>query len=149
MAQLTLATVALGALVAASGAALEHRVRIDHHSGPIDVHYRGSVDVTHQQIGSVAPGGRGTTLRCLWRAKVIVDRAARHSSGAVLARSFENADVVEGSRPGWCSTQRREIAREVAQRTDEVRRHLLTAASHDHPVLTAEADRLHRSSATG
>ena len=56
---------------------------------------------------------------------------------------------MQGSRPGWCTANRDRIAQEVAQRTADIKRYLMAAAEDDHPVLTAEIDRLHGSAEAG
>ena len=57
MNMLLIAGLALGGAVASDGA-LEHRVQLDHHSGPVAVRYSADVGVTHKQIGAVTTGGR-------------------------------------------------------------------------------------------
>ncbi|MEJ8631279.1 hypothetical protein P0F65_18650 [Sphingomonas sp. I4] len=57
MHMLLIAGLALGAATASDGA-LEHRVQLDHHSGPVAVRYSADVGVTHKQIGAVTTGGR-------------------------------------------------------------------------------------------
>lgn len=149
MTNVIVAALALGIFATGAGEALEHRTRIDHATGTTDVHYRGDVAIAYKQTGAVAPGGAASSLRCHWKANVVVNREARHASGHVVARSFATPQVIEGSRPGWCATSRDSIAREVAQRSEDVRRHLMAAAEEDHPVLTAELDRLHGSAKAG
>ncbi len=132
----------LGAAMPAGGEAIEHRTQIAHPSGTIDTRYRAGVKIEHRQVGSVGAGGRPSTLRCLWRAGLVVDRHATHASGSTLSRSFTHDDVAKGSRPGWCSAQRASIAQEVAGRSDAIRDRLIQVAQDDHPVLHAEIDRL-------
>lgn len=145
-----LSTLVAGLLLGAPAAAaepvatLEHRVRLDHAAGPVDAQYRSRVTLTHQQLGSAAPGGRPSTLRCAWRADLVVEREARPASGAVLQRALRREAAAEGSRPGWCSTQRAAIAREVAGRTRALQGELAALAEEDRDVLAAEIDRLHR-----
>lgn len=148
MQMLLMAGLALGAAAASDGA-IEHRMQLDHHSGPVAVHYRADVGVTHRQIGAVTTGGRPSTLRCLWRANVTVHREARGAAGAALMRSAARDGVIEGSRPGWCSTNRAAIASEVAARRDAVHDHLQAVAQEDHGLLRAEMDRLHAETRTG
>ncbi|WP_230481100.1 hypothetical protein [Sphingomonas sp. Leaf21] len=135
--------------VAASDAALEHRVQLDHHSGPVAVRYSADVGVTHKQIGAVTTGGRPSTLRCQWSANVTVHREARAGNGAALLRSASSDGVMQGSRPGWCSANRNAIAQEVAERQDSVRDHLQAVAQEDHGLLRAEMDRLHAETRAG
>ena len=149
MTSVIVASLSLGLLAAASSAPAAHRVQIDHRSGAVDAHYRGELDVSHKQIGSAGPGGRASSLRCAWTAKISVNREARHASGVVMTRAFTSDAVVKGSRPGWCSTNKTAIAQDVAMRTDDIQRHLLAAAEKDHPVLTAEVERLGGAVPTG
>lgn len=145
---LWLAGLMLGSMAASDGA-LEHRVQMDHHSGPVAVRYSADVGVTHKQIGAVTTGGRPSTLRCQWSANVTVHREARADSGVALVRSASRDGVIEGSRPGWCSANRNAIAQEVARRHDAVRDHLQAVAQEDHGLLRAEMDRLHTETRAG
>ncbi|MET4897510.1 hypothetical protein RN629_10155 [Sphingomonadaceae bacterium jetA1] len=138
----------VGAMIASGDGAIEHRTQMDHHSGPVAVHYRADVGVTHKQVGAVTTGGRPSTLRCLWSANVTVHRQAQ-AAGAMLTRSAARDGVIEGSRPGWCSTNRSAIAQEVARRHDAVRDHLQAVAQEDHAILRAEMDRLHAETRSG
>lgn len=133
----------LGAMAGLPDTAMEHSVRIDHRSGTVHSQYSADVQVTHRQVGTVGVGGRPSTLRCIWTAALVVDRQARHASGSTLARSFTHDNVAEGSRPGWCSTQKTSIAREVASLDTKIRARLIEVAQDDHPVLRAEIDRMH------
>ncbi|WP_294318972.1 hypothetical protein [uncultured Sphingomonas sp.] len=133
----------LGATMLAPQGGMAHSARIDHRTGTVQTDYTADVQVTHQQIGTVGAGGRPSTLRCLWRAGLVVERQARHASGSTLARSFIQDRIVEGSRPGWCSTQKTAIADEVARRSDMLQARLVQLAQEDHPVLHAEIDRMH------
>ncbi len=139
----------LGSAMPAPAKAIEHRTQVAHPSGAIDARYRADVTIEHRQIGAVGAGGRPSTLRCLWRAALVVDRHATHGSGSTLSRSFTHDAVAEGSRPGWCSAQRGAIAQEVAGRSDAMRDRLIEVAQDDHPVLHAEIDRLPGSAQTG
>jgi hypothetical protein len=148
MNMLLIAGLALGGAVASDGA-LEHRVQLDHHSGPVAVRYSADVGVAHKQIGAVTTGGRPSTLRCVWSANVTIHREARGSSGTTLARSAGRDGVIEGSRPGWCSANRAAIAQEVAARRDAVRDHLQAVVQEDHGQLRRELDGLHSETRTG
>ncbi len=144
-----IALVALAIGTANSPTAMQHQVRVDHASGAVDTRYSADVRIEHRQVGSVGTGGRPATLRCMWRAGLMVDRHARHASGSTMARSFAHDNALEGSRPGWCSTQRTQIAREVAGRSDELRAHFVRLAQDDHSVLHGEIDRLHGTTRAG
>ncbi|WP_448661907.1 hypothetical protein ACG3SL_14620 [Sphingomonas sp. CJ20] len=123
---------------------IEHQVRLDHATGPVDARYRSRIAVSHRQIGSVAPAGQPSTLRCAWRADLHVDREALHPSGTTLQASLRRDAVAQGSRAGWCATQRAAIAEEVARRTEDVHGHLVDVAREDHGALTDTLDRMHR-----
>ncbi len=148
MSRIWMAALMLGTIAAAAPAA-EHAVRVDHHSGAIDARYRADVAIEHRQVGAVGPGGRASTLRCVWSAGITVSREARLATGTVMTRSISRDGVAGGSRTGWCDGQRAAIAQEVARRTDTVREHMLAVAADDHSVLRAEADRLHGAPAAG
>lgn len=140
---------AIAMLSAVPAFASEHRVRLDHPVGAVEAVYRADVAIAHRQVGASTPGGRASTLRCMWTAGVTVDREARHDSGRVMTRSIRRDAVAEGSRPGWCDGQRQAIAREVAMRTDRVRQEMLAIAREDHSVLRAELDQLHADQRAG
>ena len=139
----------LGVAMAAPDGAMVHSARIDPRSGAVQSNYTADVQVTHRQIGTVGAGGRPSTLRCLWRAGLVIERQARHASGSTLARSFAHDKVIEGSRPGWCSGQKSAIAEEVASRNDALQARLVQLAQEDHPVLHAEIDRMHGTAQAG
>lgn len=131
------------------GATIDHATRIDHHSGPVEARYRGTVAVQHRQVGSVAPAGRASTLRCMWSANMIVDRHATAATGTTMMRNIVRDNVVSGSRPGWCDTHRASIAREVAAKMQDMNGHVVAVAAEDHEVLRAELDRAHGATRTG
>lgn len=126
-----------------SVAPVDHSVQVRHHSGPVSAVYRSKIAVRHTQVGAVAPGGKPATLRCRWSVNLIVDRQARAASGTVVARNMVREGVLSGSRPGWCDTQRKAIARDVATQLKNLDRHVAVVAQEDHDVLRAELDRLH------
>jgi hypothetical protein len=124
-------------------AEIKHTTRLDHHSGSVEVRYRGAVAVSHRQVGTAAPAGKPTTLRCLWSANVIVDRQAQAASGALMTRTIARDGIASSSRAGWCGTQRSAITKEVAARMRDLDRHVVAVAQEDHIVLRAELDRPH------
>ncbi len=136
-----------GLLLSAAGAAygwtIDHQSRVDHHSGPVAAHYRGTVAVSHQQVGAAAAPGKMSTLRCRWAARMTVDRRATAASGAVIARQIESEPVLTGTRNGWCGTHRAAIAREVADRAAAMKSRLIDLAQEDHEALRSELDRIH------
>ena len=137
------------AIAAGPAGATEHRVRVEHRGGAVDAVYRADVAIDHRQVGAVGPGGRPSTLRCVWSAGVTVEREARHGSGRVMTRAIRRDDVAQGSRHGWCDGQRDAIAKDVAARTDRVRDAMLAAAEEDRSVLRAELDTLHTDQRSG
>lgn len=114
----------------------EHRVRLER----ADVRYRGTVAVAFRQVGVPAPGGRASSLRCRWSADLTVEREALAPSGRASARVIARERALEGSRPGWCDGHARAVEREVAARSDRLRRALLRIAGRDRPRLPAELD---------
>ena len=143
MAYLTTTLFALGAASAAIGMTVDHQTRLDHHSGAVAVTYRGDVAITQKQVGAVAPGGRPSSLRCDWAATMTVARHAIAASGASMSRRIDSEPVIAGTRPGWCSTSNAAIAREVAGKAADMKRHLQSLAREDHHELRAELDRIH------
>lgn len=140
MTNLLIAALLLGT-AAGVAAPVEHRTRLDHASGAAEVHYRAAVAVRHRQVGVPAPGGRASTLACRWEAGLVVERDARHASAGRLSRTIERAAAIEGSRPGWCSTQGAAIRQDIARRAGDWRGRLAAIAEEDHHVLRAELDR--------
>ena len=120
-----------------------HRVEIDHQGQRVDVTYHSELAVKQRQVGTAGPAGRPSTLRCLWKANVSVEREARSAAGHVLKRTISSDAPIEGSRPGWCSGQRAAIEQEVASRSDQVREHLLAVAERDRETLALELDAAH------
>ncbi len=114
---------------------------VDHPGGAITADYRGDVTIGMKQVGAAAPGGRPSTLRCMWTARLRVERQAVGAGGMRAARSFTAPGVVEGSRAGWCDGQRPAIEREVAAQMQRGL-HLQHAAYADHHSVSADFDRL-------
>lgn len=127
---------------AAAAPAPADSVSVPHPSGTAQADYRGAITVAHKQIGSAAPAGRPSSLRCVWSASLEVNRTATTPTGTLASRSFVQEDVAEGSRPGWCTANRSAIARDVAQRVGDGSQHLAKAAAADRAVLLADLDRL-------
>lgn len=131
------------ALAAATSAPLAvHHLTVPHASGTAEAEYRGEIGVQHRQVGSAAPAGRPSTLRCLWTATMKVNRTATTAAGALASRSFVQGDLANGTRPGWCSANRSVMARDVALRLGDGRHHLVKAADADRAVLLADLGRL-------
>jgi len=114
---------------------------INHSSGSVTADYRGAVVIERKQIGSVAPPGRPSTLRCQWTAHLNVERQAAGAGGLAMSRSFVRPNVAEGSRPGWCEGHSPFIDREVAERMQD-QTHLQQAADEDRATLMIDVDRL-------
>ena len=143
MAYLLTAGLALAATGAVIGMSVDHQNQVDHHTGPVAVKYRGDVAITHKQVGAVSPGGRASSLRCDWAATMTVARHAVAASGTNLVRTIDSEPGVSGTRPGWCVASRRAITREVADKTADMKRHLMVVAQEEEAMLRAELDRIH------
>jgi len=143
MAHWLLAGLAFGAVGSALGMTVDHQTQVDHHSGPVAVKYRSDVAIKYKEVGTVAPGGRASSLRCDWAATMLVERQALATSGSSLSRSFHSKPVMSGSRSGWCSTSKVAITKEVADRAADMQRHLVLLARQDEAFLRAELDRIH------
>ncbi|MHA6719126.1 hypothetical protein ACX40Y_06695 [Sphingomonas sp. RS6] len=142
MTLLSLALIAGAATVAEPASGIAHVERLDHASGTVDARYRLDLDISHRQIGAVAPGGRAGTLRCVWQADLIVDRTAARADGSVLRRNVRHDAMMSGSRPGWCTAQREAIRREVAARSNAMQEQMIELARRDIDALRAELDDL-------
>jgi len=105
MTSIMAAGLALGLSAIVSTATVNHATRIDHQSGPVDVRYRGAVQISHKQVGAVTPGGRPLTLGCQWKADMIVAPYVLGSRGLRRASQErrEGANVADivvlGTRP--------------------------------------------------
>jgi hypothetical protein len=128
---------------------VDHASRVDHHSGPVDARYRGDVKIRQQQVGAAGPGGRPSTLRCTWAGDMTIAREARSSAGAIMSRVVTRDAVLTGSHVGWCGSQGKAIAAQVAARRDMLDRHIQAVAQEDHQVLRAELDRFHGGTSVG
>ena len=142
MTYLLIAGLMLGLTTASSVTTVEHTTRIDHDSGSVDVRYRGDILIEPKQIGTVAPGGRPSTLRCAWKANMAVTRDANTAAGIMMSRQFVRENIASGSRVGWCRTNMAAIANEVAAMTRKLDGHMMEVAEQDRSVLLAELDRL-------
>jgi len=149
MTYLLIAGLALGTAGATLGMTVDHQTHVDHHSGRVAVTYRGDVAIHHKQVGTATGGGRSSTLRCDWAAKMTVARHAIGAGGTSMARHIADTPTIAGTRPGWCSTNRSAIREEVANRASDMQRHLVTVAEEDHAALRIELDRLHGPERTG
>ncbi len=131
----------LSAIVVTSDVPLEHRTRVDHTSGSVEAHYTGTVHLVAKQVGSPGPGGRASTLRCEWSAKLAVNREARHEAGGLLSHSMTDREGIALSRPGWCNSHRGAVKAEIASRTDELQQRLVALAAEDRDTLLAQVER--------
>jgi len=131
----------LGAILVTSGAPLEHHAKVDHASGSVEARYTGTVHLVPRQVGSPAPGGRPSTLRCEWSANLSVDREARHEAGGLLSRSIVDTDSLKLTRSGWCNSQRTSVVAEIAARSDELKERLVAIATEDRSALLAQVER--------
>ena len=119
-----------------------HTIVVPHASGKAQVEYRGNLAIEHRQVGSVAPGGRASTLRCRWTANLHVERNATHTSGSTASRSFVINDVARGHHPGWCPANTNKRSRDAALQAMDINKHLKRAITADHAMLDAELDQL-------
>lgn len=134
-------------LTATSAAAVPpHTVAVEHHGRTMQASYHGDVRVARKQVGAaVAPGKMGTT-RCMWTAKIHVERrlSGADGSAALLPTRVGEPARLTGHHPGDCLTARRAIATQVAEADEDVRAHLRAVAAEDAPRLRAELDQARR-----
>ena len=129
-------------LLLVAAAAQNHVVTVTHAGTPLALTYEASTAISHRQIGSVAPPGKPSTLRCLWTATVAVHRRAARAGAPVtaLSRQVSASDHFSGSHHGACSQARAAINREVASRAADHRDHLIAVADRDRPAVLAELE---------
>lgn len=119
-----------------------HSATVAHASGPARADYDTRIVVTHRQVGAAAGGARAGTLACRWSADVAVDRTAITTGHALARRSFTQKGVATGQRPGWCSSARAAIDRDVTAKLGDLSARAALAARDDHPALMSDLDRI-------
>lgn len=142
------AVMALGLTTASPVTTVGQSIQIDHNTGPLTANYHGNIKIDQKQIGTVAPSGRPSTLRCMWTASIAVTRDAKTAAGMILSRQFVRENVASGSHSGWCSKNKTAIAESVAKRTPDLERHMTALVQEDRNILLADLDRLHSSART-
>ena len=140
MKKLVMGAAALAASLAASAAALEHEVVINHAEGPIAADYKGTVTVETRQVGAAGVAGRPSTLACQWTARLDVERVAKVGEALRSQRVLTRDKVASGTRAGWCETQTKAIDRMVEARRDTMRSAMMALVEQDREALLAEAD---------
>lgn len=114
-----------------------HHTQIELQGRPVAVSYRADTDVTTRQIGMSA-GTRMSSERCLWKARVGVVREANGAGNALINQRLDADKAWRGSRHGSCTLAKREIARDLARRDDDIRAHLVEVAARDRSQLAAD-----------
>ncbi|MBO9376107.1 hypothetical protein GG804_04965 [Sphingomonas histidinilytica] len=139
----------LGALTAslagADGGHL-HRTTIEHRGSPVTIDYRATTALSTRQTGMSPPTRTGGVVRCAWIARVAVERRLGGADG--LSRVVDTGLQLKGSQPGTCSAAKKAIERQVAERSDEVRRHVLAVVERDRATLLAELEAAARPNAS-
>lgn len=145
MKKLAFAGVIAAAVLASPALALEHEVVIDHADGPIAADYKGAVSIETTQVGAAGVAGRPSTLACRWTASLTVERVARVGEALQSRRSLSSEEVASGSRPGWCDTNAKAIAKLVDTRSDTFRTAMLALVERDRAAILAEAESANKS----
>jgi hypothetical protein len=140
MKKLAFVGVLVGATLASPALALEHEVVIEHPAGTIAADYDGAVRIETRQVGAASAGGRPSSLSCEWNASLSVERSAKVGTVLQTRRSMSRENVARGSRPGWCQTHAKGIARLVDARRETFRAAMLELVEQDRSVILAEAD---------
>lgn len=128
----------IGLMAVITAPASAHTVRVDHHSGPVAAVYSGDVVLTHKQIGSVAPAGKTSSHRCIWTVSLSVVRVATTTAGNLVSRNFAGDQIATGSRTGWCSANKKALAREADKYEASKDAYLAKAAANDRSYLQSE-----------
>ncbi|MDF8334110.1 hypothetical protein [Novosphingobium cyanobacteriorum] len=140
--------IAGGAMVAGTAAAeaatgsLRHSTVVTHRGVPISADYEGVSEIALRQIGSTAPGGRASTLRCAWTVSLAVERTARAGKAASARHTMRQENALAGEAAGWCAGARQAIERTVAARQDRLQATMMALVAQDRAAILAEADRL-------
>ncbi len=145
MKKLAFAGAMAAGILASPALALEHEVVIDHAAGPIAADYKGAVSIETTQVGAAGVAGRPSTLACQWTASLTLERVARVGEALQSRRSLRSEDVASGSRPGWCETNEKAIAKLVDTRSDSFRSAMLALVDSDRAVILAEAESANKS----
>jgi hypothetical protein len=139
---MSFAILALALSASSAMPAPPHSATVAHAYGPARADYDTRIVVTHRQVGAVAGGGRAGTLACRWSADVAVERTAITAGNSLARRSFTQKSVASGQRPGWCSSARTAIDRDVSARLGDLSARAALAARDDHPALMSDLDRI-------
>lgn len=116
---------------------IAHTVTVEHQSAPLNATYRADVDVSTRQVGMSA-GTRPSTARCLWQARVGVVREIARENTGMYSRKLDADKLIEGSRPGSCSSVTRQLERDLAAIQGDVRAHVVEVAQRDGDALRAD-----------
>ena len=132
-----LATATLGAATP-TPSAWTHAVPINHDGTQATATYRALPDVTTRQVG-MAAGTRPSSVRCDWRAAIMVERQlVAAGKAATSVRQLPAMKTLKGSRPGDCHANQRNIDSDIASRSGAINAHLLRVAEQDQRDLRAE-----------
>jgi hypothetical protein len=140
--------IACGAILAGAasaetpGKALRHSTVLTHRGVPISADYEGATEIALRQIGSTAPGGRASTLRCAWTVSLAVERTARAGAAHSARHTLRQDNALAGEAAGWCAGARQAIERTVAARHDRLHATMMALVSSDRAAILAEADSL-------
>jgi hypothetical protein len=124
-------------ILAALAAAATHGVTLDHHGQRLGATYTARADVQTRTVGAKA-GTRMDGQRCLWTAKIVVDRTLDH--GPAHARTLPTDMRFTGSEPGACRPGRDPGKAVLARHGDAIRTTLAALAQADRAPLMAELD---------
>ena len=133
---------------------LTHEVPVEGTPTPLSLRYEADVAIQHRQVGTVAPGGRGDTLRCHWTAGGDVRRTLVGTTEGAATRQLPLASTgalkpMKGQRPGWCETNRAAIAASVEAGIPALRTQLVAFAERDRTTLSSEINDAHALFRTG
>ncbi|MES2495057.1 MAG: hypothetical protein V4618_03000 [Pseudomonadota bacterium] len=139
---------ALSASLAGADGGHLHSTTIEHRGAPVNVAYHATTALSTRQVGMSPPTRTGGVVRCTWVAKVAVERRMTRGGGATVSRVVDSELQLKGSSPGTCTGAKKTIGREVAERNDEVRNHVLAVAERDRATLLAELEAAARPNAS-
>ena len=133
---------AAASVIGAANPAWTHNVPVSHGAATANAVYTARPVVTTRQVGMTA-GTRMSSQRCVWTADIAVERrleaAGVESAGR---REMPSTKTLQGSRPGACASNRRQIDKEIAGHAPAIEAHLVAVAERDQRDLRSEIETL-------
>ncbi|MBB5986996.1 hypothetical protein [Sphingobium lignivorans] len=124
---------------AVAASAPVHQTTVEHEGVTYHVNYRQTVTTKMRTIG-ISPGSRPGNQRCVWSAKVQLDREIRRDQDAapLVRRLAGDGHRVEGQVPGRCAGRRDYVETQIATSIENARDKITAMAEADRANLPGE-----------